>query len=411
MATTTTSPPIRRPSDSQLVTVHLPDLYPAQYRAMYDPARISVIEASTKSGKTVGAMRWITHLSMADKQPRDWWWIAPFHRTAEIPYRRMKRGIDPRFYTAFDSAPFRMTWKHNGATIWFRSAENPDALYGEDVAGAVVDEFTRCREETWPALRSTLTFTRGPVRLIGNVRGRKNWGYRLARRAEGGEAGMGYHKITAWDAVQAGVLDADEIRSAERDLPAHIFKELYLAEASDDGGNPFGIPAIQAAVAPFVEGEPVAWGWDLAKSVDWTVGIGLDAGGAVVRFVRFQSDWEQTKNRIVAETGDVPALIDSTGVGDPIMEDLARRLPHVEGFKFSGPSKQQIMEGLAAAIASRSLTLIEGVLQSELESFEYEYTRTGVRYTAPVGMHDDTVDALALAVRKWSTKRKTWTVD
>lgn len=35
---------------------------------------------------------------------------------------------------------------------------------------------------------------------------------------------------------------------------------------------------------------------------------------------------------------------------------------------------------------------------NELESFEYEYTRTGVRYTAPEGMHDDCVMALALAV-------------
>ena len=37
---------------------------------------------------------------------------------------------------------------------------------------------------------------------------------------------------------------------------------------------------------------------------------------------------------------------------------------------------------------------------SELEAFEYEYTRTGVRYTAPPGMHDDCVCALALAVRR-----------
>jgi hypothetical protein len=36
----------------------------------------------------------------------------------------------------------------------------------------------------------------------------------------------------------------------------------------------------------------------------------------------------------------------------------------------------------------------------ELETFEYEYTRTGVRYSAPEGLHDDCVCALALAVHK-----------
>ncbi len=37
-------------------------------------------------------------------------------------------------------------------------------------------------------------------------------------------------------------------------------------------------------------------------------------------------------------------------------------------------------------------------LLSDEENFEFEYTRTGVRYTAPSGLHDDCVMALALAV-------------
>jgi hypothetical protein len=49
-----------------------------------------------------------------------------------------------------------------------------------------------------------------------------------------------------------------------------------------------------------------------------------------------------------------------------------------------------------AATASRALQ----VLISELEEFEYEYTRTGVRYSAPEGFYDDYVCALALAVWK-----------
>ena len=40
----------------------------------------------------------------------------------------------------------------------------------------------------------------------------------------------------------------------------------------------------------------------------------------------------------------------------------------------------------------------EEPIGSEMENFEFEYTRTGVRYTAPVGLHDDCVMALALAV-------------
>jgi hypothetical protein len=49
------------------------------------------------------------------------------------------------------------------------------------------------------------------------------------------------------------------------------------------------------------------------------------------------------------------------------------------------------------AIQGRRVTFPDGVIKQELENFEYEYTRTGVRYTAPGGMHDDAVCALALA--------------
>jgi hypothetical protein len=46
------------------------------------------------------------------------------------------------------------------------------------------------------------------------------------------------------------------------------------------------------------------------------------------------------------------------------------------------------------------------VIVAELEEFGYEYTRTGVRYSAPEGLHDDTVCALALAVQHASAPRQ-----
>ncbi len=55
------------------------------------------------------------------------------------------------------------------------------------------------------------------------------------------------------------------------------------------------------------------------------------------------------------------------------------------------------MEGLAVAIQKREVIFPDGPIRLELENFEYEYSRTGVKYTAPEGMHDDCVCALALA--------------
>ncbi len=351
-------------------------------------------------------MVWLAEQAMGGKAGRNYWWVAPIYPQAKIAYRRLKRGLPAEVYTANENE-LTLTLS-NGAVIWFKGADRPDSLYGEDVYAAVIDEASRCKDEAWHAVRSTLTQTRGPLRIIGNVKGRKNWAYQMARKAEAGEPGMHYAKITAQDAVDAGVLDAQEIEDARRDLPADVFKELYMAEASDDGGNPFGLDAIRACIAPQSGAAPNAWGWDLAKSVDWTVGIALDGAGATCRFLRWQGPWEETTDRIVRETGAIKAVVDSTGVGDPILERLQRGRSNYEGYQFTSPSKQKLMEGLAVAIQRREVTFPDGPIVNELEAFEYVYTRTGVRYSGPEGMHDDCVCALALAVYAQAHPPRGW---
>jgi hypothetical protein len=67
------------------------------------------------------------------------------------------------------------------------------------------------------------------------------------------------------------------------------------------------------------------------------------------------------------------------------------------GFKYTSTSKQQLMESLASSIHKKEIGFPEGPIKDELEIFEYLFTSTGVRYSAPVGFHDDCVNALALA--------------
>jgi phage FluMu gp28-like protein len=287
----------------------------------------------------------------------------------------------------------------NGSRIYFKGGDRPDLLYGPDSWGVVIDEGTRVREEVFHAARSLVTKTRAPIKIVGNMRGRKNWMYRLWTRGRAGEPQISAHRLTADDAVAGGVLSEAEIVDARSALPETVFKELYLAEPSDDEGNPFGLEAVRRQVAPLSPAVPVAFGVDLAKSVDYTVVLGLDAQGRTCRLERFQAPWDETCARVLRALGRTPALCDATGLGDPIVERLQRAGANVEGFLFSAPSKQGLMEGLAVAIQQGEVTYPDGVVPAELESFEYEYTRTGVRYRQVEGLHDDTVAALALAVR------------
>jgi len=374
-------------------------VYAKQRQAIFNDKRYALIEASTKTGKTVGCIVWLCEQAMMGKAGQNFWWVAPIFPQAKIAFRRLKKGLPPGLYKA-NETELTITLA-NGAVIWFKGGDKPDSLYGEDVYAAVIDEASRVKEDAFHAVRSTLTATQGAVRIIGNVKGRKNWFYQMARKAEAGEPNMAYSRLLAYDAVEAGVLAADEVADAKSVLPDAVFKELYLAEPSDDGGNPFGIKAISLCIKPISSEPAVAWGWDLAKSLDWCVGIGLDKVGNVCKFERFQKPWQDTIRYIKNVTGRCPALVDSTGVGDPVLESLQENGgENFEGFKFSSTSKQQLMEGLAVAIQQQQVGYPDGVIVSELEQFEYKYTRTGVKYSAPEGFHDDCVCGLALAVRR-----------
>ena len=138
------------------------------------------------------------------------------------------------------------------------------------------------------------------------------------------------------------------------------------------------------------------------------MGVGLDADGVVSAIERWQRlPWDVTLERILKRTTGF-AMIDSTGVGDPIVEGLQRRSrAKIEGFKFTSTSKQQLMEGLATDIGQGDTRFPDGVLRQELEDFEYQYTRTGVRYEAPSGLHDDCVCAFALARHAYKMRFQT----
>lgn len=385
-----------------------PMLYAKQAEALFCPQRWGLIEASTKSGKTVGSIAWILEQAFKGRPGWNYLWVAPIAEQAKIAYTRIKAGLTKGAFSCLEAPTPRITLL-GGQIIHFKSGDNPDSIYGEDYHAAVVDEASRCKPEVWHAVRSTLTATRGPCRIIGNVKGRRNWFYEFSRKIEAGVEPNGHFaKITAQDAVDAGVIHPEEVEDARRNLPENIFRELYMAEPGDDAGNPFGIDHIYACVnQDGLSTDPiVAWGIDLAKHQDWFVSVGLDEQCRVAAFHRWRGvPWRDSIRRVWKLVGeDVPALVDSTGVGDPVLEELQHEHGNFLGFHFGPASKQKLMEGLAVSIQSREISYPDGQIKVELEVFEYEVkqTRTGVQYSAPPGHNDDCVCALALARQMWS---------
>ena len=390
-----------------MATYTRPGLYPKQERALFSGKRFTCVEATSKAGKTVGSIVWIIEKALLSPPGRNYWWVAPISDQSDIAFRRLKSYLSPGSFMTNEQR--KTLTLMNGSVIWFKSADNPDSLFGEDVYAAVIDEASRVKEDSWHAVRSTLTATQGEAIIIGNVKGKRNWFYNMSRLAESTmddeDSDLHYAKLTIYDAIEGGVISEKEVKSLREQLPESVFKELYLAEPSDDYGNPFGEDNIRKCVTDISYHPPVCFGIDLARTKDWFVIIGLDQNGSVSYFNRWKGkSWNESVQVCRTIVGDcLPAVVDGSSIGDPVLELLrANNYENFEGYSFNPTSKQNLMEGLAISIQAHEIHYPAGVIENELLDFTYENTKTGIRYTAPEGLHDDCVCALALARFKWN---------
>jgi phage FluMu gp28-like protein len=289
----------------------------------------------------------------------------------------------------------------NEGSIEFFTGERLDNLRGRKFHLVIIDEaaFISDLEDGWNnSIRPTLTDYEGRAVFLSTPRG-KNFFYSLFMKQ--GENDWQSFKFSTYDNPH---INPREIDDARIQLPEVVFNQEYLADPAENSANPFGNAFIKRCIKPVSAQTIVCYGIDLAKSVDFTVIIGLDKSGNVAYFDRFQLDWHNTKETI-KRLPPAPIIVDSTGVGDPILEDLMRDGINIEGLKFTSQSKQQLMEGLASAIQQGRIGFPEGVIVDELDVFEYQFTANGVRYSAPSGFHDDCVMALALAWQNHNIKR------
>jgi len=135
----------------------------------------------------------------------------------------------------------------------------------------------------------------------------------------------------------------------------------------------------------------------------FAVGVVLDADGDIVHYHRSQGDaWPQIQRTIERVAGEYsgPVALDASR-DNKVVADLTDSLGRgrVEPVTFSPKRKRELIEDLIATVEAGELTAPDiPQLRHELEVFEYDVTPSGtVRYDAPGGFHDDSVDALALA--------------
>jgi hypothetical protein len=367
--------------------IEIPELHQNQESVYESKARFRVVMCGRRFGKSELAITEIVINGVHGKQVA---YITPTYNLAKAFFDKLAKAVP------FPANRSELTIQFvNGGSVQFFTGERLDNLRGRKFHLVVIDEasFIPDLETGWlNSIRPTLTDYKGRALFLSTPRG-KNYFFSLYNKGLNGEPDWQSFKFSTYDNPY---IDAYEIDDARRQLPEAVFNQEYMADPAENAANPFGLAFIQQCTYPISQTPPAVYGIDLAKSVDFTVIIGLDSTGSVCYFDRFQKDWRQTRTDI-KRLPRAPMLVDSSGVGDPIVEDLMNDGLDATGFKFSNTSKQQIMLGLVSAVQQRKITFPEGPITRELETIEYQFGQYGVKYAAPQGFHDDCVMALALA--------------
>lgn len=291
----------------------------------------------------------------------------------------------------------------NGSIIQLKGADDPDALRGAGPVGIVFDEFAKVKPDAWMVIEPILRANDGWAWFIGTPKG-KNHLHQFFQR---GQQDSLEWKSWLLKASTSGIIKPDQLLESRKSMSQADYNQEWECEFLEGLGSVFrGVRNVADAVLHKpLDGHLYVIGVDLAKVNDYTVLTVYDRKtNAQVYQDRFQTiEWPFQKKRIKALSdhyNHALCILDATGLGDPIADDLIRAGVPVEPVKISEQSKKDLIEKLSIWIEQKRIHIlpIEETL-TEFDNFNYEIGETGkIRYGAPTGFHDDIVISHALAV-------------
>lgn len=388
----------RKPDQPAAVEVRLPALHRRQQAVHDSPARFRVLVCGRRWGKTMLVLACALEQALQGKRV---WYVAPAYPMARVAWRELERWggqLAAKGLCVVRKTDHALSFT-GGGEIVCRSADNRDSLRGDGLDLVVVDEAALVDERAWTeCLRPALSDRRGRALIISTPRG-QNWLSVYYQRGQDGSE----PDVESWcfPSYTNPFLDPEEIKSARLDMPDRVFRQEYGAEFIADGAVFRGV---RECIGQAERTGGVVFGVDWGRSDDFTVAVAMDREtGAVLAMDRMrQVDYVVQVGRLnsLARQWEPECILaESNAMGEPLVEQLRAEALPVQGFATTSASKPRIIDALALAFEQRAITIPnDPVLLAELAAYTMERSTSGRwTYSAPSGMHDDCVMALALA--------------
>lgn len=326
-------------------------------------------------------------------------WVTPIYKQSKKVFDEMESVTKNSGLFEFNRSD--LTISGFGSKIQFFSGERPDNIRGNTFDFLIIDETAFTRSELWSEVLSATVLVKGKkVIFISTPKG-KNHFHKLSLQHNYDDRYKYFH-FTSYDNPMIDTADLDERR---RSLPDHVFRQEYLAEFLDNANGLFKDVKLSVSDS-FNDNEVLFGGLDIGRADDYTVLTIINRSQQMVYVERWrQDDWTNIINKVaeVINKYNAKTFVEVNNQGDVFYEMLKKQCDElIEPFVTSSKTKPIMIEDLALAFEQRNITILnQQWLIDELESFTYIYDeRTrGVKYSAPIGLHDDAVISLALAIQ------------
>lgn len=381
------------------VRLEIPRPYPLQQAILDSPASRKVICAGRRAGKThLATVAAITAMLRGKRVLLS----STSQDQADVFWRYLKRWTRPLLNVAYKNETKRIFSLGDGE-IRVKTGSNADALRSDNVNFLVLDECARLDPLAWFEVGAPmLVDTNGEAWFISTP-DRRNWFFQLYQRAIDPAE-------THWAGWQFATtanpyLKADALAMLIADMTAEGYAQEIEAQFLEGAGAIFRNVdecSIGGRVDPY-PGDFII-GIDFAQSHDFTVCSVMDAASKTqVDCDRFnRMPWLNQRARIealAAKWKPRQIIAERNSAGGPVVEELQRAGLPVVGFDTTAQTKPPLIQSLQLAFERREIVALKDAVQmGELMAYEVTWSATGrPQYSAPDGMHDDTVMALALA--------------
>lgn len=322
-------------------------------------------------------------------------WVSPIYKQCKKVYDEIKRAtLSSGLFQYNDSD---LIIKGFGSKLQFFSAERPDNIRGNTFDYLICDEFDFMKSNTWEEVLQPTVLVKGKkVLFISTPRGKRMM-YKLSLLRHSDER----FRYFQYSSYSNPMIDAREIDAIRQTIPEHIFRQEYLAEFLDGATGLFKNVRESVGVAQNVG--KLYGGLDIGRADDYTVlTIGTKQGGVVLTERWRHDEWSKIIDKVAVKIKEYNAncYVEVNNQGDVFYEMLKKKVGNlISPFTTTSKSKPIMIEDLAVSFEQMELTIPnEEYLIDELEAFTYIFdakTRH-VKYSAPEGIHDDSVISLAL---------------